>query len=103
MIGMKSFIESLSLGSGAVLVAAFCALLAWPLSYLRLAFVRWPAALALPILVSYCLYWLPVWLGASPSEYFSWAFLFIGAWFLAGVITSAVVIVVVGRYHAKRK
>jgi hypothetical protein len=37
-----------------------------------------------PFSLAYCLYWLPVWLGAEPSEFSAWAILFVGAWFLAG-------------------
>src|SRR5579859_2443877 len=90
VLGVKTFLESLSIGSGAVLVAVFSAVLAWL------------GAALVPLVLAYSLYWLPVWLGANPSEYFSWAFLCIGAWYLAGVVPTVVVVVVVGKYRAKR-
>src|SRR5579859_3161781 len=102
VLGVKTFLESLSIGSGAVLVAVFSAVLAWPLCYVRQAVFRWLGAALVPLVLAYSLYWLPVWLGANPSEYFSWAFLCIGAWYLAGVVPTVVVVVVVGKYRAKR-
>jgi len=101
-LGVKAFIESLSFGSGAALIAIFSALLAWPLCYVRPILARWAGAVLVPLILSYCLYWSPVWLGDNPSEYSSWALLFIGPWFLAGVIPSAVIIFIVGRCRARR-
>jgi hypothetical protein len=102
LLGVKTFIESLSLGSGAALIAVLSALLAWPLCYVRPAWVRWFLAAAVSLVISGCIYWLPVWLGADSSEYSSWAVLCIGAWFLAGAISSALVILIFDRCHAKR-
>ncbi|HEY4414923.1 MAG TPA: hypothetical protein VGO57_04445 [Verrucomicrobiae bacterium] len=98
---MKTFIDSLSLGSGAALIAVVSGLLAWPLGYVRKSGVRWGSALILPGILSYCLYWSPVWLGANSSGYFSWAPLFVGAWSLAGVVSSGTVIFIMGRCRAK--
>jgi len=100
--GMKDFIESLSIGSGAALIAILSALIAWLLSSVRFALLRWSAVVLLPLLLSYCLYWLPVWLGGSSDQYDSWEPLVLGAWFPAGVVPSVFVILVVGRCRAKR-
>jgi hypothetical protein len=97
---VKDFLNSLSLGSGAAIVAVCSALLAWPLCYVRQAIFRWLGAVAVPFLLAYGLYWSPVWLGADPSEYFSWAFLFIGKWFLAGAVASLLVVIVFRRRRA---
>jgi len=98
---MKDLIQSLSLGSGAAVVAVCSALLAWPLRYVRAAFFRWLSAVALPFVLAYGLYWSPVWFfRADPSEYFSWAGLFIIPWFLAGVVSSVAVVLVFGRRRA---
>jgi hypothetical protein len=95
---MRAFIESLSLGSGAALVAVFSSLLAGPISFVRPPIVRWLSIVVVPFVISFCLYRLPVWLGADGSEYSSWQFLVVGVWFLAGMIPFALVIFIVGRY-----
>jgi hypothetical protein len=98
---VKTLIESLSLGSGAALIAIFSALLAWPLCYVRPTLARWVGAILVPFVLSYCLYWSPVWLGGNPDQASSWALLFIGSWFLAGAIPSAVVVLILGKRHAQ--
>jgi hypothetical protein len=55
------------------------------------ASTRWSATLICPIIVAAMLYWLPVFLGASPSEYGAWAVIFIGTWSVAGVCTSLLI------------
>jgi len=101
LLGVKTFIESLSLGSGAALIAVLSALLAWPLCYVRPALVRWFLAAAVSLVLSSCIYWLPVWLGANSSEYSSWALLFICPWFLAGAVSAVLVIFIFDRCYAK--
>ncbi len=98
---MKAFIQSLSLGSGAALVAVCSAILVWPLCYVRPAVFRWLGVVVVPLVLASCLYWSPVWLGANSSEYSSWAFLFIGPWFLAGAVSLVVVAIILGKRHAK--
>src|SRR6185436_13754080 len=95
-LGVRAFIESLSLGSGAALVAV-SALLAVAISFARPAIIRWLSAVVVPLVLSFCLYQMPVWLGADSSEYFSWEFLVLGTWFLAGAIPFALVILLIGR------
>jgi hypothetical protein len=94
---MKAFLESLSLGSGAVFMAIGSAVLVWPLCHLRPVVFRWLGAVGAPLVLAFCLYWLPVWLGANPSEYSSWSFLIVGAWFLAGAVSSAAVVLILGK------
>jgi len=95
---MRAFIESLSLGSGAALVAVISALLAGAMSFTRCTIIRWLSVFVIPLVISFCLYRLPVWLGADGSEYSAWEFLVVGVWFLAGVIPSVLVILIVGRH-----
>jgi hypothetical protein len=90
---MRHFVESLSLGSGAGIVAVLSALRT------RLLFKRahgravWLLPLATPLVVSFSLYWLPVWLGADDvAQFGAWAGLFILPWYLAGAGTSAYVV-----------
>lgn len=98
---MKTFIESLSFGSGAALIAVCSIILVFPLCYMRPAIFRWLGTVFVPLALAFCLYWLPVWLGANPSEYSSWSFLFVGAWFLAGAVPSAVAVLIFGKLSAK--
>ena len=91
-----------SLGGIAVLVAVCSAIIAWPVCFVRPAVLRWGVAIFVPFVLSYCIYWLPVWRGANPSEYSSWEALGIGAPFLAGLIASILVIVIVSRTRAKQ-
>jgi len=89
-------IDSLSLASGALLVAAVSAFLALFFAWLRRPVLRWAAAIGAPALVSYSLYWTPVWF-APPnrdmSEYSTWAFVCIPPWFLSGALASAAAVV----------
>jgi hypothetical protein len=39
--------------------------------------LKWTLAVLVPYSFAHSLYWLPVWLGGHPSEFSSWAFLFI--------------------------
>lgn len=89
---MRTFVESLSLGSGAILVAVLSAGVVWLLSSVSPPTLRMLWIAVVPLIVAYCLYWSPVWLGADPSEYHAWAFVVVLPWFLAGAISSAVVV-----------
>lgn len=90
-----------SLGGVALLVAACSAILAWPVCYARPAILRWGGAVFVPLAFSYCIYWLPVWRGANPSEYSAWEVLGIGVPFLAGLIASILVMFILSRTRAK--
>jgi hypothetical protein len=88
---MKSFIESMSLGEGAMLIAFLSAVVEGLFCLFFPPVFRWLMAIAIPVLLSYCLYWLPVWMGADPSEYGNWQLITIGAWFLAGAASASLV------------
>ena len=89
---MLGFLNSLSIGSRAGLVALVSALLA--VAYAQLSSQRavWILNLGMPFIVSYSLYWSPVWLGADSLEYGAWAPLFIVPWYLAGLLVSTIVV-----------
>ena len=72
-LAMLDLIESLSLKSGALVVAMASVVLAAGSAQVRSSQVRWVLALIGPLLVPYSLYWSPVWLGASSLEYQVWA------------------------------
>jgi hypothetical protein len=91
---MMTFVNSLSLASGAILVALLSVAVVWLLCSFLPTALRSLWAVIVPFSLAYCLYWLPVWLGAEPSEFSAWAILFVGAWFLAGFFPSAVVVLI---------
>src|SRR3974390_1057595 len=86
---MKTFIESLSVWSGAILVAIVSAGFVWLLCVVFPKLLRKLWVVIVPLVIAYFLYWSPVWLGADPSEYGAWKFVIIPPWFLAGAISSA--------------
>ncbi|HEX4001208.1 MAG TPA: hypothetical protein VHX36_01075 [Candidatus Acidoferrales bacterium] len=94
---MRNLIDSLSLSSGAALIAVVSTGMVWLLSSVFPKNFRLAWILVVPFGLAYSLYWSPVWLGASPDEYHVWSVLCIGTWFLAGAIPSAVLVWVLGR------
>jgi len=85
-----------------MLVAVVSAIAAMLIGRIGSALARWFAAVLFPLALSYCLYWMPVWLGADASEYPAWALLGVGIPFVAGCIPSVLVTFVTAR-HAKRQ
>jgi hypothetical protein len=99
---MKEFLESLSLGSGAVLVAVLSTGIVWLLCAISSVSLRWIWAVIVPFILAYCLYWSPVWLGFDDvSQYSAWAGLCVGTWYLSGAIPSALLILVLRKHQAK--
>jgi len=98
---MRELIESLSLGTGAVLIALASSGIVWLLCFVGPAALRKLWVVVVPLVVAYCLYWSPVWLGADSSEYSAWAFAFIVPWFLAGAIPSAGIVWIVQKRRPK--
>jgi hypothetical protein len=95
---MLELVESLSLVSGTFIVVGVSVALAFGWAQVTNAVLCWAAALGTPFLLSYCLYWSPVWLGASRSEYSAWAGVFIAPWFLIGGFASAIIVAIVRRH-----
>jgi hypothetical protein len=98
---MKAFLESLSLSSGAVLIAALSTGVVWLLCFACPSSLRKVWVVIVPFALTNCLYWSVAWLEADGdeyhralvmSDYHKWALLFIGAWFLAGAIPSAALV-----------
>ena len=97
---IRTVLESLTLGTGTIVVAVLSAALVWFLcSICRVAFPKFWVVLV-PFTIANCLYWSPVWLGADASEYHTWTLVVIPPWFLAGVVVSAVVVWVLGKNRA---
>jgi hypothetical protein len=94
---MKAFVESLSLGSGAILVAILSVGVVWLLCFvgpvaLRKLWVLW--VVIVPVIVAHCLYWCPVWLGADAFEAGGWEPFVVVPWFLAGAIPSFAIVLI---------
>ena len=99
---MKALLESLSLGSGALLIAVLSVVVVCLLSYLLPKAFHWLWVVTVPFVLAYCLYWSPVWLGSDDvSQYSAWAGLGVGTWFLPGVIPSALLVLVLRKRQAK--
>lgn len=99
---MLEFMMSLSLWSGALLVALVSATVALGSAFVLSKPAIWFVVLLASFGVACCLYWLPVWSGQDPSEYAAWAPLFIIPWFLAGACASVVTVHAVGRVRKGR-
>jgi hypothetical protein len=89
---VKAFVESLSLGTGAIIVAVGSLIIVWLLCSMSPPRSRPLWAIAIPFALAYCLYWSPVWFGADPSEYGAWVLIGVGAWFLAGFVPSIILV-----------
>jgi hypothetical protein len=94
---MRDAINSLSVGSGALVIAVLSALLALVWARIPAVVVKWLVSLGAPLFLSYGLYWSPVFLGAEPSEFHAWAPLFVVPWFVAGAFASVLVVALLRR------
>lgn len=101
-LAMLNFVLSLSLWSGALLVALVSAVVALAIATAWRGKAVWFLVLLASLGVANCLYWVPVWSGQSPSEYAAWAPLFIIPWFLAGACASLVAVYAVVRVRERR-
>jgi hypothetical protein len=72
---MKTFVESLSISSGAILIAVLSVGVVWLLCSTLPVALRSLWIVIVLFIFAYSLYWLPVWLGANSSEYSAWVFL----------------------------
>jgi hypothetical protein len=97
-LGVQAFFQSLSLSSASLLVAVISGVAAVWIGRIGSAVARWFTAVLFPFVLSYSVYWMPVWLGADGSEYLAWVLLGVGVPFLAGLIPSVVVTFVITRY-----
>jgi hypothetical protein len=86
---MLQFLLSLSLLTGALVVALVSGLLGAAWGQVRPLLVRRALAFLVPFALAYSLYWSPVWLGQNPSEYGGWWLICIPPWYAAGVLASA--------------
>jgi hypothetical protein len=99
---MKDFLESFSLGSGALLIAIFSVGIVWLLIFLLPKALDWLWVVLVPFSLAYCLYWSPVWLGADDiAQYGAWSFLGVGTWFVAGLFPSAILALILRKRRGR--
>ncbi len=99
---MRVFLESLSLTSGAIIVALSSAALVCLFSSLLPKRLNWFWVVIVPLALAHILYWSPVWLGADRSEYTTWAGLCVGTWLIAGAVPSAVIILILRKRNSSK-
>lgn len=99
---MLELLRSISLGTGAVLIAVTSAVVAVGLIRISNVFLKWCLAIFISTACSYVLYWSPVWLGAEPYEYAVWELAALIPWTLAGLIASAIVFNIMSRTNFHR-
>ena len=106
---MKALVDSLSLTSGAILIAVLSVCIVWLLCVLgpKVLYELWPVVVPFPL--AYCIYWLPVWFSNGTeydralmrSENHNWQLLFVVAWFLAGAVPSAAVVALMRKRNGR--
>lgn len=83
---MVELFNSLTLWSGSLAVAVLC-LIAGSFSYQLLKSVQCLArGVTVALMSSYTIYWAPTWLGGGSVELRNWELLFVGPWFVAGLL-----------------
>jgi hypothetical protein len=100
---LRDAMESVSLVSGAILVAVAS-------SAVTFAWLRMPSrnarlllGVASPLIIAWSLYWSPVWLGAESSEYSAWVLVCVVPWYVAGLVASALTAYVLRRCNRGRR
>ena len=84
---MLDLLKSLSLLSGAAVMLAFSALLAWPLTKICSGGLRWLGMVAMPLILAVVLSSLPMWFGSEDTaQYLAWRPLVATGWFFAGFV-----------------
>lgn len=95
---MLQLLNSLSLGSGALIVAIASSVLGAVFARVRWPLLRWALVLVVPLALAYSLYWSPLWLSHASAEDYGefkiWWAVFIIPWYAAGVLSSATVLYV---------
>jgi uncharacterized membrane protein len=87
---MLDLFESLPLPATTLISAAVSITVVALISRVTPGLVTWMAALVVPFVVAYSLYWAPVWISHRPNvaDYSAWEVIFVGLWGFAGVIGS---------------
>jgi hypothetical protein len=100
-LDMLDIFESLPLGATTAIVAGLSFVVVVLLS--RLVSLRWMwlAAVAVPLVVSWLIYWAPYWLRphTDSAEYSLWELLFMVIWGGAGVVVSLIFVGLLSRFR----
>jgi hypothetical protein len=87
---MLELFRSLSWGGGALIIVMVSVIATCGFAHIKNRSTKGCLIVLSPFVFSYGLYWAPVWLGADPSEYYSWSLLFIIPWGFAGLSASLI-------------
>jgi hypothetical protein len=101
---LLKLLGALSFQSGAVIVAVTSAAIAalWA-GLLSSKVLTWSLGLTTPFAIAFALYWSPVLGGADPTEFWTWAPIFIGPWSALGVAASTIMIILITRRRRRRR
>lgn len=73
--------------TGAIIVAIITAIAAAMLARFGSLYLKIPLIVIVAYATAYCVYWSPVWFGATDDQYSSWSQLFIHPWFIVGLVS----------------
>jgi hypothetical protein len=93
MKGILGWFEAQPLQITVLLMTALSACLALLWVPIRSRGVKWALTLLSPFFIAWQVYWLPVRMGKSPSEYAAWVGVFMIAWGIPGAIAASLVVV----------
>src|SRR5258708_1356795 len=100
---MLHFLQSLSIGAGAGIVALVSALLAVLWARFAPRILVWFLPRGTPFIIARSLYWLPVWMGSDDvDQYGAWQWIAIVPWYCAGSVASSVVVLLFQRVRKSR-
>lgn len=92
-----------SVESPALVIALISSIIAAGISGIVFVRLKWAIGLLAPFILSNLFYRIPIWLGEEASEYIAWAPLFIIGWTLAGVSSSAIVLLTIHLFGKQMK
>lgn len=98
---MLDLLENLPLPFTTLIVMAISVAATVGISKLISGRIRWLLAVAVPIAISYTLYWSPVWFAhrTDVAEYSAWAPILMTAWSMPSVLACLVCVAIVRKRH----
>ena len=101
---MLDIFESLPLGATTLIVAGMSLVVVALLALLLSLRWMWLAAVVIPLILSWLIYWAPYWLRphTDSAEYSAWELLFMVVWGGAGIIVSLIFVGLRARFRKRR-
>jgi hypothetical protein len=102
---MLDFFESLPLPAATAIVAGVAVLITWGLSTRLPNVLLWIAGVAVPLIVSYCAYWVPTWIRTSTdlADYSAFALVAIAIWSFWGIVACLLLVALLSRRRNPRR